>query len=371
MVFFLDFCESAELGYRYGLGKNLSKRCIVGRGDRLPCTIVAGGFWGDEGKGKIMAYLSLHDNPKVIARAGVGPNAGHTVHFKGKKFGLRQIPCGFVYDGARMLIGPGVLINPEVLLKEVAETGVGDRLGVDRRCAIIERRHIEEDRTSAHLKEKIGTTGTGCGPANVARVNRTAKLAGEAPELKPFLADVPLEVDEALRRGDLVFIEGSQGFGLSLIHGTYPYVTSKDTSASTLAADVGVGPTKIDDVLLVFKAYVSRVGGGPFPTEMPPEEAQKLGIIEYGTVTGRRRRIGSFDFELAKRSAMINGATQVALTCLDRLFKEASGASSWGQLPRKAQAFVERVERELGVPVTIISTGIELAHIIDLRAEKL
>lgn len=343
----------------------------MGSGDTLPCTIVAGGFWGDEGKGKIIAYLSLRDKPKVIARAGVGPNAGHTVYFKGRKFGLRQLPCGFVYESARVLIGPGVLINPEVLLKEIAETGVGGRLGVDRRCAIIERQHIGEDRTSAHLKGKIGTTGTGCGPANVARVNRVAKLAEEITELKPFLADVPLEVNEALRRKELVFIEGSQGFGLSLVHGTYPYVTSKDTSASTFAADVGVGPTKIDEVILVFKSYVSRVGSGPFPTEMSPEKAQGLGIIEYGTVTGRRRRIGSFDFELAKRSAMINGATQVALTCLDRLFKEASGASRWEQLPRNAQEFVKRVEDELGVPVTIISTGTELAHVIDLRAEKL
>ena len=333
--------------------------------------IVAGGQWGDEGKGKIVAYLALHDKPKIIARAGVGPNAGHTVYSWGKKFGLRQIPCGFVYDRTRLLIGPGVLVNPEVVLKEVELTGVGDRFGVDRRCTVIESSHIEQDRSSANLKGKIGTTGTGCGPANVARVSRVAKLAGEVPELERFLTDVPQEVGDALERDELVLIEGSQGFGLSLIHGTYPYVTSKDISASTLAADVGVGPTRVDDVMLIFKAYVSRVGGGPFPTEMAQEEAERLGIVEYGTVTGRRRRIGEFDFELAKRSAMINGATQLTITCLDRLFKGSSGAKSYGQLPADAKAFIERIEGELKVPVTLISTGKDIGNVIDLRSEKL
>ncbi|MDI6643063.1 MAG: adenylosuccinate synthetase [Candidatus Hodarchaeaceae archaeon] len=337
----------------------------------MSCTIIAGGTWGDEGKGKIVAYLALNDKPKIIARAGVGPNAGHTVYYQGKKFGLRQIPSGFVYEDARLLIGPGVLINPEVVLEEVKLTGVGDRLGIDRRCTVIEPSHIEQDRSSEHLKGKIGTTGTGCGPANVARVNRTAKLAEGVPELERFLADVPKEINDSLRRGESVLIEGSQGFGLSLIHGTYPYVTSKDTAASTLAADVGVGPTKVDDVMLVFKAYVSRVGAGPFPTEIPQEKAEELGIVEFGTVTGRRRRIGTFDFDLAKRSVMINGATQLTITCLDRLFKGASGIRSWDQLPSEAKEFVEKIEKELEVPVTIISTGAALDSIIDMRAQKL
>lgn len=337
----------------------------------MPCMIIAGGAWGDEGKGKIVAYLALKDKPKIIARAGVGPNAGHTVYFKGKKFGLRQIPSGFVHKGARLLIGPGVLVNPEVVLKEVELTGASDRFGVDSRCTVIEAQHIEEDKSSAHLKGKIGTTGTGCGPANVARVNRKAKLVGDVPELKQFLADVPKEVNDSLRGGELVIIEGSQGFGLSLVHGTYPYVTSKDTAASTFAADVGVGPTKVDDVMLIFKAYVSRVGAGPFPTEISQEKAEKLGIVEFGTVTGRRRRIGTFDFDVAKRSVMINGATQLTITCIDRLYKNASGIKSWGQLPSEAKEYVEKIEKEIGVPVTMVSTGTGLDNVIDMRAEKL
>lgn len=336
----------------------------------MPCMVLAGGQWGDEGKGKIIAYLALHDKPKIIARSGVGPNAGHTVYHQGKKFGLRQVPCGFVYEGSRLLIGPGVLVNPEVLAKEAEVTGTANRIGVDYNCTVIEPNHIEQDKSSEYLKGKIGTTGTGCGPANVARVNRTAKLAKDVPELKRFLTDVPKDVNDAIRGGDFVLVEGSQGFGLSLFHGTYPYVTSKDTAASTLAADVGVGPTKVNDVLLVFKAYVSRVGAGPFPTEISQEKAEEMGIVEFGTVTGRRRRIGTFDFDLARRAVMINGATQVAITCLDRLFKGASGVRNWEQLPSDAKEFVKKIEKELEVPVTIISTGSELDNIIDLRGKK-
>jgi len=318
----------------------------------------------------VVAYLALHDKPKIVVRAGVGPNAGHTVIWRGKKFGLRQVPCGFVYEGARLLVGPGVLINPEVTLREVEETDIDKRFGIDRQCTIIEAHHIEQDRTSEHLRGKIGSTGTGCGPANVERVGRVARLAKDIPELQRFLADVPSEVNGAIERGELVIVEGSQGFGLSLLHGTYPYVTSKDTAASALAADVGVGPTKVDDVILVFKAYVSRVGAGPFATEMPPEKAEELGIVEYGTVTQRRRRIGGFDFELAKRSVMINGATQLALTCLDRLFRGCRGARGLDKLTPEARAFVEKLEDELGVPVTLISTGPDIGDTIDLR-EKL
>ncbi len=333
--------------------------------------VVAGGQWGDEGKGKVVAYLAQTDKPDIIARAGVGPNAGHTVYYQGKKFGLRQVPCGFVYNGARLLIGPGVLVDPKVVLHEIELTGIADRFGVDGRCTVIEAAHIDQDKSSEHLKGKIGTTGTGCGPANVARVNRMAKLAGEVPELKRFLTDVPKEVNESLQEGKRVIIEGSQGFLLSLIHGTYPYVTSKDTSASTLAADIGVGPTKVDDVLLVFKAYVSRVGAGPFPTEISQERAEELDIVEFGTVTGRRRRIGMFDFELAKRAVMINGATQLAVTCLDKLFKSASNVRRWEDLPEDAKKFLGKIESELETPVTIISTGPGVDDIIDLRSKKM
>ena len=337
----------------------------------MPAAIVVGGFWGDEGKGKIISHIAYTDKPKIIARGGVGPNAGHTVEFEGKKYGIRMIPSGFVYKDAKLLIGAGVLINPKVLLDEINMLKVEDRAKADYRCAIIEEKHIEADRTSEHLKGKIGSTGSGCGPANADRVLRTAKQAKDIPELQPFLTDVPLEVNEAIDEGEFVLIEGSQGFGLSLFYGTYPYVTSKDTSASQIAADVGVGPTKIDDVIVVFKTFPTRVGSGPFPTEMSQEEAEKLGIVEYGTVTGRRRRVGWWDGEFARYSAMVNGATQVALTGIDKLDKECYGVREWEKLTPKAKEFIERVEDDVRVPVTLISTGPSLEQIIDLRKEKL
>ncbi len=337
----------------------------------MGATIIVGGFWGDEGKGKIVAHVAFSDRPEIIARGGVGPNAGHTVEINGQKFGVRMVPSGFVYKDAKLLIGAGVLVDPNVFLKEVQLLNVADRTRIDYRCAIIEPKHIEADRGDKHLKEKIGTTGTGCGPANVDRVRRVAKQAKDVEELKDFLTDVPLEINEALDKGDFVLVEGTQGFGLSLYYGTYPYVTSKDTTASAMASDVGIGPTRVDDVIIVFKCFPTRVGEGPFPTEMSQEEAEKLGIVEYGTVTGRRRRIGYWDGKFARYAAMVNGATQVALTGIDKYDKGCYGVREWGKLTPKAKRFVEQVEEDVRVPVTLISTGPELKQIIDLRKEKL
>ncbi len=334
-------------------------------------TILVGGQWGDEGKGKIVSYLALKDKPHVIARAGVGPNAGHTVTFRGKKYALRLTPSGLLYEKARLLVGAGVLVNPVVMLKEIETLGIEKRIGIDERCGIIEEAHLERDKSSNHLSGKIGSTGTGCGPANMDRANRSLKLARDVDALKPYLTDVAREVNEAIDKGRKVFIEGSQGFGLSLLYGTYPFVTSKDTTAAMAAVDVGIGPRKVKDVIIVFKSFPSRVGSGPFPTEIPQKEAEELGIVEYGTVTGRRRRSGRFDFEAAKYAAMINSASQIAITCADYVDRSARGVATYEKLPQKVKSFVEDVEKKVGVPVTIISTGPELDETIDLRKEKI
>ncbi len=333
--------------------------------------IVVGGQWGDEGKGKIVAYLALKDKPHIVARAGVGPNAGHTVEYNGKKYGLRLVPSGFVYERARLLVGAGVLVDPKVFLNEIEELRVKGRIGVDMRCGIIEEEHIRRDRGSAHLSASIGSTGTGCGPANMDRAQRTLKLAKDVAELKPYLADVALEVNRGLDDEKNILVEGSQGFALSLLYGTYPYVTSKDTTASAAAMDVGIGPRRIKDVMVAFKSYPSRVGAGPFPTELSEEEARGLGIEEYGTVTGRKRRSGSFDFEAARYAVMLNSASQIALTCLDYIDMECKGATSYKGLSKKCREFVEKVERESDAPVTLISTGPGIDEIIDMREEKL
>lgn len=335
----------------------------------MPSTIVVGGFFGDEGKGKIIAYLASHDRPRIVARGGVGPNAGHTVEVAGKKYALRMVPSGFVYDAARLLIGAGVLVDPVVLTREVTSLGLKGRVGVDLRCGIIEPKHIEEDRSDAELKGKIGTTGTGCGPANAARALRKAKQAKDVKELAEFICDVPREINEALDRGEKVLVEGTQGFGISLFYGTYPFVTSKDTSASQMAADVGIGPTRVDEVIVVFKSFPTRVGEGPFETQLSEEKAAELHIEEYGTVTGRKRRIGLWDGKMAAYSAMVNGATAIALSGVDRLDPSCRGAKEYEELSKEVKAFVARVERDTGVQVKLISTGPELSEIVDLREQ--
>lgn len=339
----------------------------------MTCSILVGGAWGDEGKGKCITYLCDTDKPDIVARAGVGPNAGHSVEFNGEKYGLRLVPSGFVQTKAQLLIGAGVLVDPEVLFHEfdyLSKYNVRERTLVDPRCSIIEPEHKERDQASEHLAKKIGSTGSGCGPANSDRVLRTAKMAKEIPELADYLTDVSLAVNDALNDGQDVFIEGSQGFALSLYYGTYPFVTSKDTTASSFAADVGVGPTKVDEVINVFKSYISRVGEGPFPTEMSQEEAESKGLEEYGVVTGRRRRIGYFDMELAKESCRINGATQIALTCVDKLY-DCARVRDYAELSQETKDFISEIEQETGVPVTIISTGPDLQDTIDLRKELL
>ena len=333
----------------------------------MPCTVVVGGFWGDEGKGKIISYLALKDKIDICVRTG-SVNAAHTVIHKGKVLKLHLIPSGFVNENCRLLLGAGVNIHIPQLLKEIKETNTGNRLGIDPQCSIIEEKHTIQDRTSSHLKGVIGTTGWGVGPAIEERVRRTAKLAKDIPELKQYLTDVALEVNEAIEKGKKVLIEGVQGLYLSLFHGTYPYVTGRDTSASAVCSEAGVGPTRVDNVLIVFKAYVTRVGGGPLPNELPKEEVIRRGWREISG-TGRERRAAPFNYELAKRAVMINGATEAAVTKLDVVFPECKNARSYEELSPRAKEFIQKIENEIGIPVTLIGVGPGALEIIDRRAK--
>ena len=335
----------------------------------MTCTVVVCGFFGDTGKGKVISYLSLEDKIDIAARAGVGPNAGHTVVYQDKKYRLRMLPSAFVYHKCRLLIGPGVLVNPEILLRETQLTESKDRVGIDKQCAIIEPKHIEAD-TKGRLAEKIGTTGTGTGPCNADRALRTVRLARDMPDLEVFLTDVPLEVNEALDEGKNVLIEGTQGTYLSLFHGTYPYCTSKDVTASAACSDVGVGPTRVDGVILVLKAYTTRVGAGPLPNELSWDEAKKRGWAEIATVTGRRRRAAPFNYELAKRAVKLNGATQAAVTKVDILCPECRGVKSYDELSKEAKSVIQEIEQRIKVPVTLIGTGPGTSEIVDIRDVK-
>ncbi|MCS7124932.1 MAG: adenylosuccinate synthetase [Candidatus Bathyarchaeota archaeon] len=331
----------------------------------MPCTVIVGGFWGDEGKGKIISYLALKDKIDVCVRTG-SVNAAHTVWLEGKRYALHMVPAAFVYENCRLLIGAGANIHVAKFLEEVELTKVKNRIGIDHQASVIEEKHSEQDKTSAHLKG-IGTTGWGVGPAIEERVRRTAKLARDIPELQPYLTDVALEVNNAIDSGKKVILEGTQGLMLSLFFGTYPYVTGRDTSASAVCSEAGVGPTKVDEVLIVFKSFMTRVGAGPLPGELSKEEAVKRGWFELAAGTGRERRSAPFNFEIAKKAAVINGATQAALTKLDALYPNCKGVKKFEDLPLEAKAFVKEIERQIGIPVVLIGTGPDAQDIIDRR----
>jgi adenylosuccinate synthase len=332
----------------------------------MAVNVVVGGFFGDEGKGKIISYLALKDKVAATVRGGVGPNAGHTVIYNGRSYKLRMLPSGLVNESSRLMIGPGVLVNPEVLLDEVQKYGVGSRVVVDPRCAVIEPKHVSSD-GQGYLKEGIGTTGTGTGPANSDRVLRVGRQIKDVEEVSKFLGDVPFEVNRLADEGEPLLVEGTQGTFLSLYFGGYPYVTSKDVCASAICSDVGLGPKKVDEVIVVFKAYVTRVGGGPLKGEMSEEEMSRRGWMEVGTVTGRARRAAPFDFDLARRAVMLNSASQISVTKLDVVFPECAGARQYDELTSEAKQFISRIEKETDVPVTLIGTGAEVFDTIDRR----
>ncbi|MEM3788645.1 MAG: adenylosuccinate synthetase [Candidatus Bathyarchaeia archaeon] len=331
----------------------------------MPCTVIVGGFWGDEGKGKIVSYLALKDKVDVCVRTG-SVNAAHTVWVEGKRYALHMVPSAFVYEKCRLLIGAGANVHVAKFLEEVELTNVKNRIGVDYQASIIEEKHSEQDKTSAHLKG-LGTTGWGVGPAIEERVRRTAKLAEDIPELKPYLTSVVEEANSAIDAGKKVLLEGTQGVMLSLFYGTYPYVTGRDTSAAAICSEAGVGPTKVDEVLIVFKSFMTRVGAGPLPGELSKEEAIKRGWFEVAAGTGRERRSAPFNFEIAKKAVMINGATQIALTKLDIVYPKCKGARKYDELSPEAKEFIREIERQLGIPVVLIGTGQEVLDIVDRR----
>jgi adenylosuccinate synthase len=332
----------------------------------MTSTVIVGGFFGDEGKGKIISYLANKDNPTIIVRGGAGPNAGHTIRDGDKIYKVRMLPSGFLNKNAKLMIGPGVVINPQILLKEIQDFDASGRSFIDKHCGIIEESHIIRD-SNGELKEKIGSTGSGTGPANADRAMRVLKLAKDVDSLTSLIVDVPSEINSALSANQNVLIEGTQGTFLSLWHGTYPFVTSKDVTASGICADIGLGPKKVDEIIVVFKSYVTRVGTGPLAKEITPTEAESKGWSEFGTVTGRQRRAADFDFDLARRAIMLNSATQISITKLDVIFPDCAGMTSYEELSEDAKSFIKNIENKLNTPVTIIGTGPAVHEIIDRR----
>jgi adenylosuccinate synthase len=332
----------------------------------MPCTVIVGAFWGDEGKGKIISYLALNDKLDLCVRTG-SVNAAHTVWLDGNRYALHMVPAAFIQEKCRLLIAAGANVHVAQFLKEMELTKVdGQRIGIDNMASIIEEKHSIQDKASA-INKGIGTTGWGVGPAVEERARRTAKLAKEIPELKPYLADTVTEINNAIDADKKVLLEGTQGFMLSLYHGTYPYVTSRDTGAAAICSEAGVGPTRVDDVLIVYKVFITRVGAGLMPGEISMEEAKKRGWFETAAGTGRNRRSAPFNFDLAKKNAKINGATQAAMTKLDCMFPDCRSARKFDDLSEDAKQFIQKVEKRTGVPIVLIGTGPDALDIIDRR----
>ncbi|HSJ32392.1 MAG TPA: adenylosuccinate synthase [Longimicrobiales bacterium] len=421
------------------------------------CLVVVGAQWGDEGKGKIVDVLAA--DARVIARYQGGANAGHTVHVGGEEFILPQIPSGILHADKRCLLGNGVVLDLDQFFEELDGLHARDidaepRLGISGRAHLLLEYHKRLDQASekARGSEKIGTTGRGIGPAYEDKVARMGvrvadlqnaerardliikatqrandKLAASGAEpldpgavadgvlarrerLLPLVIDTGYEIMQAHRSGGRVLLEGAQGAMLDVDHGTYPFVTSSTTTAAGAATGSGIGPTVIDHVLGVVKAYTTRVGSGPLPTEIPPplgDELRRLGG-EYGATTGRPRRCGWFDAVVVRYAAQVNGLTGLAITKLDVLdtFDEiqictgylvdgtdhdtfpydltvldratpvyetmpgwktsTANARSYGDLPGQARTYLERISELTGVDIDFVSVGTKRDQIIEV-----
>ncbi len=340
----------------------------------MAITIVVGAQYGGEGKGKVVAYLALRDNPDYVVRCG-GPNSGHTVYHGNQIYKLRMLPAGFVNPRSRLLLAPGCVINPRVLLQEVELAGIDSRrLGVDRNAVVI----TDEDSQREYdlgLRTRIGSTlsGTGAGVINRILRDGSARLASESPELKAFITDVSAEVNTGIDIGKSCIIEGTQGFGLSLYHtGCYPYATSRDTTAAAFISEVGLSPLAVTSIIMAVRTFPIRVEGnsGPLEHEITWQELRELSgypydVNEYTTVTNRLRRVGRFDLELVKRATMVNRPTEIALHGADYIEYSNKDSTRFEVLTEKARHFISSVEAELSTSITLVSTGPDKKAMVD------
>ncbi|MBN9474328.1 MAG: adenylosuccinate synthase [Bordetella sp. SCN 67-23] len=421
--------------------------------------VVIGTQWGDEGKGKIVDWLA--ESAQGVVRFQGGHNAGHTLWIAGKKTILRLIPSGIMHPGMTCYIGNGVVLSPEALLREIEEleaagVEVRARLRVSEACPLILPYHVAVDQAREARKGagKIGTTGRGIGPAYEDKVARRAirvqdlydpasfdakleealdyhnfvltqylgaqavdaaqvrdQAMALAPVLKPMVADVANALYEASAGGQKLLFEGAQGALLDVDHGTYPYVTSSNCVAGAASAGSGVGPQKLEYVLGITKAYATRVGSGPFPTELDDDIGARLASVgkEFGSVTGRPRRCGWFDGAALKRSIRLNGISGLCITKLDVLdgletiklgvgyrvngeFRDVLpygaaavassepvleempgwtestvGVTEYDKLPVNARRYLERMAEVCGVPIDLVSTGPDRTETVVLR----
>lgn len=339
----------------------------------MTLTVVVGGQYGSEGKGKLISHsVASHAGQVGVVRCG-GPNAGHTAEGPDGRLLLRQLPSGALHPGCRLFLAAGMQLDLTVLLHELAETGLGpERVLIDGGSTLIESHDADAER-AAGLLERVGSTLTGTGAASARKTLRepSVRRAGDVPELKPYVGDAAHELNELLDAGGHVFVEGTQGAGLSLHHGPYPYVTGRDTTAAGFLAEAGLAPMLVTDVVLVLRTYPIRVGGnsGPLRDVTWDDVARRAGyptaLAEYTTVTGRLRRVGEFDWSLARRAVQLNRPTALALHGLDYLDHGDLAVTDWTRLSRRSRAFAAKLERELRVPVRWLFTGPSVEDLVD------
>ena len=342
----------------------------------MPLTVIVGGQYGSEGKGKVTSHLALRDNVDIVVRCG-GPNSGHTVDVNGQRYELRSLPSGFINPNTRLLLAAGCLINPEILLTEIKSTGIDpQRVGVDRNAGIISPSEGEAE-SELQLRDRLGSTlsGTGMGVANRVLRKPDFKLAKDVPELREYLTDVLTEINAVLDKSGKALVEGTQGFGLSVYHSPhYPYATSRDTTASGFLSEVGVSPRLVTDIVMAVRTYPIRVAGnsGPLKDEITWEELrQRSGyptdIREFTTTTKKLRRVGLFDLDLVHRAALVNMPTQIALHGSDYLSYSNKSVNSFNELESLSLRFIDALERSLNTSVTFVGTGPANEEIVDRR----
>ncbi|HXW59388.1 MAG TPA: adenylosuccinate synthetase [Solirubrobacteraceae bacterium] len=343
--------------------------------------VIIGGQYGSEGKGNIA--FAIGAEYQLLCRVG-GPNAGHKVPLN-EPFTHRLLPSATMTSEAPILIGPGAVLDLDILFDEIRDCRVEvGRLHIDEQAMIISSKDKRDER---ELVAAIGSTGQGVGAATARRITgrRTqTRLARDVPELAPFLACAYEVLNEAYARGDRILLEGTQGTGLSLYHGAYPHVTSRDTTVAGCLAEMGVAPARLRKVIMVCRTYPIRVQSpgaqgktsGPMSLKTSWAEVSRrshiplpeLRNVEKGSVSGKQRRVGEFDWELLQRAARLNGATDVALTFVDYLDIRNRNARRFDQLDQDTIYFIEEVERVAGAPVSLISTRFDMRSVIDRRA---
>jgi adenylosuccinate synthase len=334
--------------------------------------VVVGGQFGSEGKGKISAFITLKEDIDICVRCG-GPNSGHSfVGEDGKNRVLRQLPTGYLNPRTRLLIPAGALIDPVIVKSEMDAFGIDpSRVGIDEKCFVIQERDRQAEKDLG-LRERLSSTLCGVGAAASRRVLRGADaslardVTDEHPWLRKVLTDVSEEVNEAIDQGKKALIEGTQGFGLSLYHSPYyPRTTSRDTSAAGFLSEVGVSPGLVTEVVLVFRTFPIRVAGaqaGPLKDETTWEQIRRESgypheITEMTSVTKKVRRVGRFDWDLAKKAVAVNRPTRIAVNGLDYLEYRNFGIGHSAQLSTVAKQFICEVEQRLGMGIEFLGVG--------------